>query len=53
MRPVFSVDGEAFSARVEEKFAWYLRRSKDMLRSWVRREGLGQKGSDLQAWVGH
>ena len=53
LRPVFSVDGEAFSARVEEKFGWYLRRSKDILRSWVRWEGLGQKGSDLQAWVGH
>lgn len=45
LRPVFS-------ARVEEKFGWYLRRSKDMLRSWVHQEGLGQRGSDLSAWVG-
>lgn len=51
LRPVLSTYGPTFSRKVEEGFAGYLQRGKDMLHTWVKQEGLGSKGSDLNTWL--
>ena len=51
LRPVLSSDGMRFSRKVEEGFGRYLQRGKSMLQAWVKQEGLGSKGQDLNTWL--
>ena len=40
-------------ASVDEEQGWYLTRVREILQRWVRREHLGNKGADLNAWIAH
>ncbi len=49
--PAMSSRGLTFKSGLEEQYAMYLHRARDILRLWVRQEQLGKKGSDLSAWI--
>ena len=51
LKPVQTAAGDSFSPRVDERFAWFLNRGKDMLRAWVQQEQFRHRGNDLQAWI--
>ena len=51
LKPVMSTRGVTFRSGLEEKYALYLYRVRDILRLWVRQENLGKRGDDLGSWL--
>ena len=53
LKPSMSSRGLTFKAGLDDQYAMYLIRARDILRVWVNQEHLGKTGSDLNAWIAY